>query len=167
MKIPNNIVLQPYGKNDVSMNFIVSPTGKWLFGPSDIDKIDVLKSTAHVFNYVKFSAINPKYYIRPIPNDFIIKNKSLNIKKLKLTHDTDKCKSIFFFLFYEPKGNFCAMNYTVDEKEYDKVESSLNIISTIVFYGKKFIVSDESWDTGVTTKPEDVKIIIEEMRNDR
>jgi len=166
MKRDKNIILQPYGKDDVSMNFIVSPMGKWIFGPSDIDKIPVIKNTASVFNYVRFAATNPKYYVKPIDKGFRIRDTNTR-KRWRLTHVTDKCESIFFFLFYEPSENFVAMNYTTKEKEFDVVEKNMNVFASVIFYGKNFLIKEEDWDHGVTIKRDNLTPILEAMKNEQ
>lgn len=166
MKIEEGMVLQPYGKDEVSMNFIVSPMGKWMFGPSDVDKIPTIKKTANIFNFVRFKCKNPKYYVNPISPEFKIRDVD-HRKKWKLTHITDECKAIFFFLFYEPKENFVAMNYTTKEKEFDIIEKNMNILGTIAFYGRNFNVVEEEWDHGITIERDHLNSILDNMKNDQ
>lgn len=165
MKIDAGIVKQPYGKDNVSMNFMVTPGGKWVFGPTDITNIDTLKANAHVFNYVKFKAKNPKYYVRSIDPDFKVKPVKDNLKA-KLTHDTTGSKNIFFFMFYEPREDFVAMNYTTKESEFDFVDKKMNILSVVAFYGRDFDIQDEHWDHGITVNKEQINIIVEKLKNE-
>lgn len=166
MKIDSGMVLQPYGKDQVSMNFIVSPMGKWIFGPSDANKIVDIKKNSVIYNFVKFSAKNPKYYTKPIDIDFKIKEIE-NKKQWKLTHTTDQCNSMFFFLFYEPKENFVAMNYTTKEEEFDTIEKNMNILTAVAFYGKGFNVDEEEWDHGITIDKNHLTPILESMKNEQ
>lgn len=165
MKIESGMVLQPYGKDDVSVNFMVTPAGKWVFGPCDVDKVPLLKGGAHVFNFVKFKAKNPKYYVRGIDPNFTIKEVNSRLKA-KLTHNTDGAKSIFFFMFYEPRENFVAMNYTVNEKEFDNVDKKMNVLSVVAFYGKNFDIVEEDWDQGITVNDNQINIIVEKLKNE-
>ncbi len=165
MKIENGIVKQPYGKDDVSVNFMVSPQGKWVFGPSDVTKLNILKANAHVFNFVKFKAKNPKYYVRGIDPDFKVKPVSDKLKA-KLTHDENGCKSIFFFIFYEPRENFVAMNYTTKEAEFDYIDKKMNILSVVSFYGSNFQIQEEHWDHGITVTKQQIDIIVEKLKNE-
>ncbi len=165
MKIEPGIVKQPYGKDEVSMNFMVSPFGKWIFGPTDVGNLDILKSNAHVFNYVKFKATRPKYYVRSIDPKFQIKAVP-NKFRPKLTHDTTGCKSMFFFLFYEPREGFVAMNYTVKESEFDNVDKKMNVLSVVAFYGSNFDIQEERWEQGVTVATHQINNIVEKLKNE-
>jgi len=165
MKIEDGVILQPYGKDDVSVNFIVTPMGKWVFGPSDIDKIEVFQKNAHIFNFVKFKAKNPKYYVRSIDKNFKIKAVD-NGFKAKITHDTTGTKNIFFFMFYEPREDFVAMNYTTKESEFDFVDKHMNILSAVAFYGKNFDIIEEDWDHGITISKNQIGAIVEKLKNE-
>ena len=165
MKREEGTVLQPYGKDDVSVNFIVTPFGKWVFGPSDVDKVEVFKKNAHIFNFVRFQAKNPKYYVRSIDKDFKIKEVDTTLKA-KLTHDTTDSKSIFFFMFYEPREDFVAMNYTTKESEFDFVDKHMNVLSVVSFYGKNFNILEENWDHGITVNKNQIHAIVEKLKNE-
>jgi hypothetical protein len=165
MQRDKSIVLQPYGKDEVSMNFIVSPMGRWVFGPTDADKLPIIKKNAAIFNYVRFKGTNPKYYIRPISENYKIKDVP-HRKHWKITHDTDNCNALYFFLFYEPSENFVAMNYTTKESEFDMLDANLNILSAIVFYGKNMTVLEEDWEHGITIDRPDLLTILEAMKNE-
>lgn len=165
MKIEPGIVKQPYGKDEVVMNFVVSPFGKWIFGPTDVEHLDTVKANAHVFNYVKFSAKNPKYYVRNIDPDFKIRPVAANFKP-RLTHDTTGCKNVFFFMFYEPREGFVAMNYTVKESEFDIVDKKMNILSVVAFYGGNFDIKEERWEQGVTVGDKQINQIVEKLKNE-
>ena len=165
MKIEKGIVKQPYGKDDVSMNFAVTPAGKWIFGPTDVKNIETFKNNAHIFNYVKFRARNPKYYVRSIDQDFRVKAVSENLKA-KLTHDTSGCKNIFFFMFYEPREDFVAMNYTTKEEEFDYIDKKMNILSVVSFYGRDFDIQEEHWDHGITVNKQQINIIVDKLKNE-
>jgi len=165
MKLEKGIVKQPYGKDDVSMNFFVTPSGKWVFGPSDVSTLDVIKKNARIFNFVKFNANNPKYYFRPINQDFKIKEVK-NSLKAKLTHDTTDSKNIFFFMFYEPREDFVAMNYTTIESEFDYVDKKMNVLSVVSFYGSNFDIQEENWDHGIKINKNDIIPIIEKLKNE-
>ena len=165
MRIEPGLVKQPYGKDDVVMNFMVSPFGKWIFGPTDVDHLDVIRANAHVFNYVKFKAKNPKYYVRGIDQNFKIKSVPERFRP-KLTHDTTDSKNIFFFLFYEPREGFVAMNYTVHESEFDIVDKKMNILSVVAFYGRNFEIQEERWEQGITVGDKQINIIVEKLKNE-
>lgn len=165
MKIEDGVVLQPYGKDEVSINFMVTPMGKWIFGPSDVNNIKVLKENATIFNFVRFKAKNPKYYVRGMDTNFKIKPVTDKLRP-RLTHDTTGCKSIFFFMFYEPREDFVAMNYTTIEKEFDVIDSKMNILSAVSFYGSNFDIISEDWDHGVTVDKEKINFILEKMKNE-
>ena len=164
MKIEEGISLQPYGKDDVSVNFLVSPMGKWIFCPTDVSKINTLKENSLIFNYVRFRGQNPKYYIRPINTNFKIKEIKEN-KKFNLTHTNNKCNSIFFFLFYEPKEKLVAMNYTTKEKEFDIIDEKMNIISLIAFFGKNIEILDQEWDNGIVVNEDNIRNGLISMEN--
>jgi hypothetical protein len=165
MQRDKSIVLQPYGKDEVSMNFIVSPMGRWVFGPTDPDKLPIIRKNAAVFNFVRFRGKNPKYYIKPIPENYSIKSTS-HRKRWNITHDTTGCNAIYFFLFYEPSENFVAMNYTTKESEYDTLDANMNLLSTIVFYGKDLTILEEEWEHGITIERPDLLTILEAMKNE-
>lgn len=165
MQRDKKIALQPYGKNEACMNFLVSPMGKWVFGPTDTDKLQILKKNAAIFNYVRFKGDNPKYYIRPIDENYKIK-ESAHRKRWNITHDTSGCNAIYFFLFYEPSENFVAMNYTTKESEFDMLDANMNLLSTIVFYGKNLTVLEEEWEHGITITRPDLLTILDAMKNE-
>ena len=165
MKIEDGLVLQPFGKDDVCVNFIVTPEGKWIFGSSDIDKINIFKANARIFNFIRFRATQPRYHVRTIAKDFKIKEVGEKFKA-KISHNPDGCKSIFFFTFYEPREDFVAMNYTTKEAEFDYVDKYMNVLSVVAFYGKNFKIIEESWDQGITISKTQINDVVEKLKNE-
>ena len=69
-------------------------------------------------------------------------------------------------MFYEPREDFVAMNYTTRENEFDFVDREMNILSMVSFYGTNFEILEEHWDQGITVTTSQMNNIVEKLKND-
>jgi hypothetical protein len=69
-------------------------------------------------------------------------------------------------MFYEPREDFVAMQYTTRESDFDYVDKNMNILSVVAFYGKNFKIIEENWDQGITVSKNQINNIVDKLKNE-
>jgi len=165
MIINKNTILQPYGKDDMAINLIVSHVGSWTFGLSDVDKISIYKENALVHSFIHIHVTNPKYYHVPLGKDYkLIEQKKSN--RESLNHSYPEAEAMFFFLYYDEEAGVIAMNYTCDEPEYEALSKEISIISTYVVFGENFKIKEKNYSQAVEISKKEVIAAIESLKEE-
>jgi len=165
MNLQKDIVLQPYGKDDITVNLIVSHIGSWTFGLSDIDKIPTYKENALVHSFIHVKCKKPKYYHAPLPRNFRLSKQKPNDRET-LNHNLAEAEAVFFFLYYDEDADVIAINYTCDEGEYDALEKEINILSTYVVFGENFEMKDQDYSQAIEITKGEVETAIESLKDE-
>ncbi len=164
----NEIVFQPYGKDEFYLNLFVQPNGHWVFGPSDVEDFKKINSKALVHSYLRVKGKNPKYYKVPIAEDFKLKEETADLQ----TIDDDKLpkhvEALYAFAIYNTKHEIVFFNYTYDEDEFNLLSSRFNIIATLVIIGDDLTIQEKNIETGFGVGREEVedsiKILQDELK---
>jgi len=161
----NNLVFQPYGKDDLYFNFLATMEGSWFFGPCDISSFDKISKSAVVHTYVKLHCKNPKYAKHALPKDFQLKEER-KIIKIANRSELKGINELYVFIVYSQEDSFMFMEYTPDYDEYKYIKDNFNMLTSFIIIGDSIDVVDEKLGTGIGAPPEIIMTAIEEMKNE-
>jgi hypothetical protein len=161
----NDLIFQPYGKDDFYFNFLATNTGNWFFGPCDTKTFDEIRKKSIIHTYIKLKCKNPRYAKHTFPKDFSVKPETKLITTNNKTKLTD-INELYVFIVYNSKDNFIFMEYTPDHDEYMYIKDTFNVLSSFVVIGDSLSIVKEHIGTGIGAPKDVIQNAIEEMKDE-
>ena len=152
------VIFQPYGKDDVCINFLIA--NKVLaFGVSDVEDLDEISRMANINSYIQINGKNPRYY-KVIESDFKIKNDSNAVFE---SRTLTKVKSLYIVLIYNRTDEFLYMRYVESEDEYAIVKNKFNVLASFIFLGGNLRVVDQDLVNGIGYSHKKIAALIKNL----
>lgn len=161
----NNLIFQPYGKDEFYFNFLATEDGNWFFGPCDLKNFDKIHKDSIIHTYIKLKCKNPKYSKHILAKDFII-HKETKLLSVNNRKKISGLNEIYIFIVYNSEENFMFMEYTPDYDEYMFIKENFNILTSFIIIGDSVSVVRENLGTGIGAPKDAIMKAIGEMKNE-